>query len=157
MLGDQVALTGAALVQTDGSQAPLHDATFAPGESVTVRLNWAAEKFIHRDYTVFVHLVGPDGTPLVQADSRPMQGFIPTSYWPPNQQIADDHTFTIPADAPPGEYRLLAGWYELESLERLPMTRRGEAIGDAYELATFTVEGNAPQRAQRAQSPEERS
>lgn len=142
-LGDQVELYGADLVQPDGTARKLDDVTVAPGESLTLRLNWKALDFIHQDYTVFVHLVGPDGRPIVQGDSQPMHGFIPTSYWPPHQKMADDHMLTIPADAAPGEYRLLVGWYDLESLQRLPMTQGQKAIGDAYQVATVTVQAAA--------------
>lgn len=142
-LDGQVKLYGAALVQEDGTSVAPQGQTLTPGATHTVRLFWEAEEFIHTDYTVFVHLIGPDGTPLVQADSRPLNGFIPTSYWPPRQQIADDHSFTLPADAPPGEYRLVVGWYDLANLQRLPMTQDGAAgggaLGDAYTVATFTV------------------
>ena len=47
---------------------------------------------------------------------------------------------TLPADAPPGNYRVIIGWYDLATMERLPMTQNGKAIGDAYEVATFTVQ-----------------
>jgi hypothetical protein len=138
-----VKLYGAALLQEDGTSVAPQGQTLTPGATHIVRLFWEAEEFIHTDYTVFVHLIGPDGTPLVQADSRPLNGFIPTSYWPPRQQIADDHSFTLPADAPPGEYRLVVGWYDLANLQRLPMTQDGAAgggaLGDAYTVATFTV------------------
>ena len=115
------------------------DHAYAPGDTVDVQLEWEALKYIHTDYTAFVHVVGPDGTPLVQGDSQPMHGFLPTSYWPPRQRIADAYALTLPADAPPGDYRVLVGWYDLATLTRLPLTQAGAPIGDAYTVATFTV------------------
>jgi len=83
--------------------------------------------------------VGPDGALVTQADRQPMAGFLPTSYWPPRQQIVDTYTVQLPPDAPAGDYRLFVGWYDLATLTRLPMTQAGQPIGDAYPVATFTV------------------
>lgn len=143
VLGDKVALEGAALLQANGDrvrEVALDGQTFAPGDPINLRLHWRVTNFIHTDYTTLVHVVGPDGTLVTQGDHQPLQGFIPTSYWPPRQTIADDYSVQLPADAPPGEYRLLVGWYDLDTMQRLPMTRRGDAAGDAYEVGTFTVQ-----------------
>jgi hypothetical protein len=102
-------------------------------------LDWRAQKYIHQDYTTFVHVVGPDGALVTQADHRPLDGFVPTSYWPPRQRMADDYTIQLPSDAPSGEYKLMVGWYDLETMMRLPMSQAGKSIGDAYQVATFTV------------------
>jgi hypothetical protein len=76
---------------------------------------------------------------ITQADRRPLDGFIPTSYWPPKQMMADDYTIQLPDDAPSGDYTLLVGWYDLETMNRLPMSQAGNVISDAYPVATFTV------------------
>jgi hypothetical protein len=113
--------------------------SFAPGDSIPIRLHWRAQKFIHSNYTNFVHVVGPDGSIIAQADRLPLDGFIPTSYWPPQQVMGDNYIIELPNDAPNGEYQLLVGWYQLETLTRLPMSQANKAIGDAYPMATFTV------------------
>ena len=77
-LGDQVQLNAATSV--DGQ-------TLAPGDPVNVQLEWQALRYMHTDYTTFVQVLGPDGTPVVQGDDQPMHGFLPTSYWPPRQRI----------------------------------------------------------------------
>jgi hypothetical protein len=138
-LGDQVTLYGAALLDADGSETPWQDQAFAPGASFDLRLHWRAERFIHTDYTTFVHVIGPDGRLVTQGDDRPLDGFIPTSYWPPRQTVADDYTLTLPADAPAGDYRVVVGWYDLVTDSRLPITRAGQSLGDAFEVGTFTV------------------
>lgn len=138
-LGDLVTLEGAALVDGEGNESALQGKSFAPGASFDLRLHWRAARFIHTDYTTFVHVVGPDGTLITQRDAQPLDGFIPTSYWPPRQAVADDYTLTLPADAPAGEYRVMVGWYDLATATRLPMTRDGESMGDAYQVGTFTV------------------
>ncbi len=138
-LGDLVSLQGAALVDAEGNEVALKGQVFDPGASLALRLHWRANRFIHTDYTTFVHVVGPDGTLVTQSDGRPMGGFLPTSYWPPRQVVPDDYTLTLPEDAPPGEYKVLVGWYDLATDSRLPITRAGESLGDAYVVGTFTV------------------
>jgi len=53
--------------------------------------------------------------------------------------MMDDYPLQLPTDAPAGDYRLVVGWYDLETMTRLPMTQGDDAIGDVYQVATFTV------------------
>jgi hypothetical protein len=139
VLGDIVELTGAAVVDAGGSEEALSGKIFAPGNSFDLRLQWHVRRFIHEDYTTFVQVIGPDNSILTQADSRPLNGFVPTSYWSPRQEMADTYKIQLPPDAPAGDYRLVVGWYDLETMSRLPMTQDGNGIGDAYQVATFSV------------------
>jgi hypothetical protein len=138
-LGDLVQLEGAAMLDATGKEQALAGKNFTSGEAINLRLSWRVQKFIHNDYTTFVHVVGPDGSVITQADQQPLNGFVPTSYWSPQQVMGDNYTVRLPSDAPHGEYRLLVGWYDLETLTRLPMSQAGNPIGDAYQVATFTV------------------
>lgn len=138
-LGGLVELKGAALVDAAGQEQALAGKSFAPGDAIDLRLSWYVQDFIHNDYTTFVHVIGPDGSVITQADQQPLHGFVPTAYWSPRQGMTDDYTIQLPPDAPNGEYRLLVGWYDLATLARLPMTQAGKPIGDAYQVATFTV------------------
>ncbi|MCB0014662.1 MAG: hypothetical protein KDE34_22260, partial [Anaerolineales bacterium] len=45
--------------------------------------------------------------------------FRPTSGWEVGRPIRDPHLVTLPTSAPPGEYNLFTGLYDLETLERL--------------------------------------
>jgi hypothetical protein len=144
VLGEMVALQGAALagaevVGASGSEQALAGQSFAPGDALELRLHWRVQRFIHDDYTTFVQVIGPEGTIVTQADSRPLQGFVPTSYWSPRQEMVDAYPIRLPPDAPSGDYRLVVGWYDLDTMARLPMTQAGDPIGDAYQVATFTV------------------
>ncbi len=139
LLGDIVELQGAAVLDENGKEQILAGKSFAPNQAIDLRLHWQVKEFIHDNYTTFIHVVGPDGTLVTQADRQPMSGFIPTSYWPPRQEIVDDYTVQLPPDAPLGEYKLLVGWYDLDTVTRLPMSQNGSPIGDAYQVATFTV------------------
>jgi hypothetical protein len=139
VLGEIVELQGAAMMNAQGEEEALAGKSLSPGDAIDLRLHWRVDDFIHDDYTTFVQVIGPDGTIVTQADRRPLDGFVPTSYWSPRQEMVDDYPLQLPADAPSGEYRLVVGWYDLDTMSRLPMTQGGNPIGDAYQVATFTV------------------
>ena len=123
-LGGQVALLGADLLDGESNPIRRNPPAYRPGDTVDLRLFWRALAYMYTDYTAFVHVLGPDGQVVAQHDQRPMNGFLPTSYWPPNQVIADDYAIEIPADAPPGDYQVLVGLYDLETMDRLPVYAR---------------------------------
>ncbi|MDP3046857.1 MAG: glycosyltransferase family 39 protein, partial [Chloroflexota bacterium] len=90
-----------------------------PGESLALTLYWQAHERVPKDYVVFVHLADSAGRTWTQDDSPPAGGELPTSSWDTGEVVPDDHVLTIPADIPPGRYRLLAGMYSLETMARL--------------------------------------
>lgn len=139
ILGDLIELNGAAMVDANGEAKSLSGQMLAAGDAFELQLHWLTRNFIHTDYTTFVQVIGPDGAIVAQADRRPLDGFVPTSYWSPRQSFVDRYPLQLPADAPAGEYRLVIGWYDLATMARLPMTQAGNPIGDAYEVATFSV------------------
>jgi hypothetical protein len=108
----------------------------APGGVVRVSLDWQALASMSEDYTVFVHLIGPDGLLHGQNDAWPVQGTRRTSGWRPGERLTDVHEIRVPADAPPGEYEVEIGWYLLATLERLPVLAEGSgAVVDDRVLA----------------------
>ncbi len=111
----------------------------ATGGRVNVVLYWRAGAFVEQPYTVFVHLVGPDGEIYAQADAQPRAGRHPTTHWLPGEVVADPYRLEMPADAPPGEYRVLAGLYDLTTLTRLSVTGAdGEPVpDDAIPIGSF--------------------
>lgn len=110
-IGDWAQLAGAGL-----PESPV-----APGEVVPVTLYFAAEARASLDYTVFVHLVGPDGATWAQSDAPPEGGNAPTTSWVAGQRIVDRHAPTLPLDAPPGEYTVFVGLYAQESGGRVSL------------------------------------
>jgi len=111
-LGDAISLAGTQFSVQEGDD----------GRSVRAVLYWRAETSVDVDYTVFVHLVGPDGQIYAQADGWPQAGRHPTSHWLPGEVVADTYGLWQPAGGPAGEYRVLAGMYDLATLCRLPVT-----------------------------------
>ena len=87
------------------------------GDELSGTLVWRALAPVDVDYTAFVQLVGPNGL-AGQYDSRPRSGGYPTDWWEPGEKIADSFATRV-ADVAPGEYRLIAGFYDLRDGRRL--------------------------------------
>ena len=111
-LGDVIHLRGFDLGTIEG----------APGDTLPLTLTWQGDGPTDIDYTVFVHLVGPDGLPHGQLDVFPGGGSAPTSSWAPGQVIVDELALPIAADAAPGTYHIAIGMYDAASGGRLPIT-----------------------------------
>jgi hypothetical protein len=112
-------------------------ATTAGGATQSVTLYWQARKPIDRSYTVFVHAIGQgSAAPLLgQHDGLPGEGARTTDRWPPGAVIRDRHTLAFASSPACGSYRLLVGWYERETMRRLPSTPAGPPVDDkAAEL-----------------------
>ena len=110
--------------------------TLLPTAAFTVRLVWATNAPIAEEYTAFVHLVGPDGAIVAQQDRRPLDGFYPTNGWTVAEPVEDFYGLTLPATLPPGDYRLLVGWYQPATNGRLRLPDGSEA----YELTRWVVQ-----------------
>lgn len=98
----------------------LEPAAPTAGQTLTVTLHWAAQKAPSADYQVFVHLLGEANQLLAQGDGPPLMGDYPTSLWTEGEIIADPHRIDLPADLSAGDYRVLVGMYDLETMDRLP-------------------------------------
>ena len=108
--GDQLKLFGFDVVDT----------RLSPGDTLWVTLYWAAQQPLSTNYQVFVHLIRPEGTIWTQSDHLNPGGF-PTSQWPVERYVWDEHRLPLPPDLPPGEYQLSVGVYLLAANERLPV------------------------------------
>jgi hypothetical protein len=120
----------------------LSPASLRPGDTLAVRLYWQALVRMYPSYTVFVHLLGPTnpatGGPLwAQDDHQPGSIIYMTDRWLPGEIVLDQFRFTVPDDAPPGEYTVTTGFYDPLTLQRLP---RSDAEGDTATLFSITVE-----------------
>ena len=143
LLGDQIRLVGARLEGMD-----LGDKGTYPRVEATPRMSlalaWQPIQLPHSDYVTFVHLVAPDGTLVKQYDRAPLQGVAPTTLWREYDILLDTYDLDIPADLPPGDYRLLVGLYDLSTLTRLPVQMddalAGDTVqGDTVQVATVVV------------------
>jgi mannosyltransferase len=105
------------------------------GDPLPIMLYWQAIAEMKTDYTVFVQLLDDAGQVVAQVDSQPLAGAAPTTTWFPGEILTDPYTLTLPANLPPGGYRLIGGLYDAATGARLPVT----AGGDFVELSLFTV------------------
>ncbi len=112
----------------------------APG-SASLELVWQAIAQPTADYTVFIHVLNPDGTCCVwQSDAQPRGGAYPTSRWRPGEVVVDAYEITLPEGAAIGDYEIEVGLYLAETGQRLGVTVDGEAAGDAVRLAPLPKE-----------------
>jgi len=134
----------ASLIRLVGFDLPSTD--LHPGDTLSVRLTWQALAVVDRRYTAFVHLLGPhnpaSGSPLwAQDDHEPGHTTYTTDRWFSGEVIMDTFHLQVPTDAPPGAYTLSTGFYDLETLGRLP---RSDATGDTATMTTITLVEEAP-------------
>jgi hypothetical protein len=90
-----------------------------PGAPVNLLVRWQALRPTERDYTVFFHVVGEDGTIWGQRDTTPKDGAYPTSLWQPGEVVTDGYQALLPPDAPASGYRLELGLYDQATGRRL--------------------------------------
>lgn len=110
--------------------------TARPGDVLQIELNWQTDAALDRPYKIFVQLLNSHGVLVAQRDSEPVGGSMPTTSWQPGELITDRHGLFLPADLPPGDYRLIVGLYDRDDpAERLPV---GE--DDYVELASIRLE-----------------
>jgi len=106
-----------------GYQAP---AAARPGASVDVLTFWRVTHPISRPLSLMLHLSGADGLPIAVGDGLG----VPVDQWAAGDLILQRHRLNIPADAPPGVYRVRTGAYWLDDLSHLT------ADGQIYFLLT---------------------
>jgi hypothetical protein len=126
-LGDKIILFGYSL-DTDQIRAET---------GLPVTLYWKTSQPVDLDYTVFVQVLNDRGELVTQNDSQPIYGYFPTSQWPPDEIIPDRVSIPLPADLPVGQYALIAGMYNLDTLERLPVD---DGKDNYVQLTNITVE-----------------
>jgi hypothetical protein len=111
------------------------------GPRLQVTLQWKALRNPTANYKVFVHLLNADGAVVAQSDAIPCNWQCPTTQWQAGDVISDQATLSLNT-LPPGEYRIAAGLYAEDTLERLS-TRGpdGEQYPNDYFILpdTFTI------------------
>lgn len=107
-------------------------------QPLTVETWWLADRVPARNYSLTVTLADADGMGVAQADGSP--GALLPMLWTPGRLYPDERAVTVPCDAAPGDYVLLAGLYDYETGQRLPVTRAdGAPAADLVYLTTIRV------------------
>jgi hypothetical protein len=129
--GDQFRLDR---VQIDRLQA-------APGEAITIWLDWRAESPPDQDTVVFVHLLTPGGQLVSQVDETPsfLEKRVRTVFWPVFTPIYDSHVLPIVPGTPPGDYRLTVGMYTSVGLTPIPITLSDGLTVNELRITTITI------------------
>ncbi|MBI4301617.1 MAG: glycosyltransferase family 39 protein [Chloroflexi bacterium] len=104
-----------------------------------VTLYWQAENQPQKDYTVFVQLLDAAGRLVSQDDSMPDRGGFPTSWWEKKEIVKDDHEIALPQTLVPGDYRLIVGFYVLETGQRLTLDNGSDYL--TFTSLTITPKG----------------
>jgi len=129
-LGDQVRFLGYAL-----SPPP-----YKRGETLHLTLYWQAMTRIDESYTVFVHLLDKNEMIGGQWDSVPGGGLLPMTSWLEGEVIADEYEVPIRVGAPPGEYVIEIGMYDVRTGQRLPIVgQRGQTVDDRIVFQKFRI------------------
>jgi 4-amino-4-deoxy-L-arabinose transferase-like glycosyltransferase len=110
--------------------------TASPGDTLTLTLYWRALREMDESYTVFTHVVAPDGSISGQKDNPPIGGNYPTDLWLPGEVVVDVYEIPVAANAVVGEHTLEVGMYIADSGARLPIVG---ASADAVVLQTITI------------------
>lgn len=122
VFGNEIELLGYDLESTGPSQYKL-------------RLVWRALREPTDSYTVFAHVLYPDGTCCAwQQDIQPGQGTYPTDGWLAGEVIVDEYDVVLPAEAPPGGYQFEIGFYLPRTGTRLLVEVPGMRQRDALYL-----------------------
>jgi hypothetical protein len=147
-VGDQIELLGYRLASSRREPSNEGHAARVTPLTLDVTLYWRTSAPVTEDYSVFLHLLDSEGQLIAQHDGRPLYGHLPTGHWLPGDVIPDRHRLSLPADLPTARYRLIAGMYMLETLERLPVRAASiRGIDDNVNLALLEI-GEAVQAVQ---------
>jgi hypothetical protein len=88
--------------------------------SAGIEVRWQALRPLANDYTVFVHVVGPDGQVIGQQDTMPQANKLPTTQWRPGQVVDDRYEAALKSAIPArGRLQYDLGWYRWQTGERL--------------------------------------
>ncbi|MEO6457989.1 MAG: hypothetical protein ABIO92_06910 [Chloroflexia bacterium] len=113
-----------------------------PGGALHVALYWQAGGAIKYNYASYVHVVNDKGEKVAGRDNPRTAAQQPTSEWQPGATVIDPNSLPIPADVPPGTYKLIAGMYRVEGggLKALSTTcSSGATYGEAVLLGEVEV------------------
>jgi hypothetical protein len=112
-----------------------------PGDALGVTLYWRALGPAEADYTVFIHLLDPDGGILAQSDAWPDGGVAPTTTWSEGEIVVDRHLLRVPAAVLAGDYELYVGMYEAKRGTRQALYVAGTRLDeDRAKLSLIEIQ-----------------
>lgn len=91
-----------------------------PGDALALTFVWQPQRTMDEALARSLQLLDASGALVAQQDGIPCSEGCPATSWLPNEYLLDTAALELPADLPPGPYRVIVGWYSAESQERLP-------------------------------------
>ena len=115
--------------------------TIKRGDPIALILYWQAMSKIDKDYTMFAHLVAPDGNIAAQYNNRPRKGALPTTVWGPDHYVADSILIPINSGVATGSgYKIEIGWYDSATQQRLAVIdSRDQPATDVVMVEPFDI------------------
>jgi hypothetical protein len=105
------------------------------GEVAPLTLYWRATAPVPANYQVFAHVTRPPFVLWGQSDKL-NPGDFPSTRWPLDKYVWDDHTLRVLPGTPPGEYPVVVGLYTLGDGRRAPvLDESGAVLGDSVQLS----------------------
>jgi len=86
---------------------------------VEISLQWQALQPMYISYKMFLHLLSAEGQIISQIDTIPGDGASPTTSWLTDEIIEDHFILPVTQETLPNSYRLIVGWYDETTGERL--------------------------------------
>jgi hypothetical protein len=110
------------------------------GQELTFKLFWEAYTEPPANYTLFAHLIGPDGHRYTQVDLP-----YPTGDWQARRYVTTELPISAPEHGPAGRYQLMIGFYDPNTGQRLPLAsslRIDPQVdgADALQLTTLRLD-----------------
>ncbi len=107
------------------------------GETLSLALYWRALAPMETSYTEFVQVIDESGSKAGQTDSLPCHGGCQTTTWRAGDLVGERYDLDIASDAAPGRYQIVAGMYDLTTMENLVwLDAEGSPIGE-YRVLGF--------------------
>jgi hypothetical protein len=106
---------------------------------VTIDWYWQRGDQVDHPYVVFNHLVDAQGQIMAQQDGRPQAGQPLMTCWQPAEIYRDRQVIELPANLPPGAYRLQVGLYNAVNGRRVPVKEATTASIDQIEIGPIEV------------------
>jgi 4-amino-4-deoxy-L-arabinose transferase-like glycosyltransferase len=94
---------------------------FPDERPLTVTFYWRPRHNIETDVQIFVQLLDRNGQKLAGIHDWPLREAYRVRAWQPDETMPLSYRLSIPADLPPGPYRLIVGVYDLIQQRRIPL------------------------------------
>lgn len=97
-----------------------------PGRPLTLALYWRAQHPIADDVQIFVQVLDWENGFIAGMHDWPLRGAYRVVAWRPGEIIPLFYHFDIPADLPPGGYRVVVGVFDILQQRRIPLMEGAE-------------------------------